>query len=155
MSPWKSSLAVLLFAAAAFGQMAGKQAQEVTRVGLRIACQCGSCQDTVSGCKMQMCGFSAPARANIARKQSAGISDQAIIAEYVNEYGNKIMRQMPSPAAWIIPYVALAAGIAVIYWFIRRSYHPKPAVSLAGGVSEDPKLARYHAQIEKDLADLD
>src|ERR1017187_8453424 len=56
--------------------------------GAHVACQCGSCKDTVA-CPMalQGCGFCNPARVKIAKMQQAGMTDKPIIDVFIKEYG--------------------------------------------------------------------
>ena len=143
---------VCLTAALAFGQMATKN-QNVGRVGSHIACTCG-CKDTLASCSMPGCGGAIPGREKIARMQSEGKSDKEIIDAFIAEQGPGVYRGEPNAFGWLIPYAGLAAGAMFIFWFIRRSYQPKPALAGAA-VPDDPKLARYNQQIEKDLADLE
>src|SRR5271165_1614638 len=84
-------LAVL--ALAQDGDVAQIGSSDVLRVGAHIACQCGSCKDTVA-CPMalQGCGFCNPARVRIAKMQLAGMKDKQIIDVFIKEYGADIYR---------------------------------------------------------------
>ncbi|MBI1787997.1 MAG: hypothetical protein HYR60_10670 [Acidobacteria bacterium] len=152
MSRWKHSILLAAVVALAWGQMPSERGEAVTRVGMHLACQCGHCGDTVSGCKMQLCGSSAPARERIAKLQEAGMADRVILDTFLKEWGRGAYREMPSSWSWITPYLGLTAGLAFIVWFVRRSYR-RPAAARAPAA--DPQLARYSEQIEKELQDLD
>jgi len=142
-----------LVAAAALAQTASeKPGVDVLRVAHHLACQCG-CSDTVATCSMLECSFSKPAKERIAKLQAAGISDQAIIDQFVSEYGAGIYRGDPNAWGWVIPYLSLAFGLMAIWWFLKRYRKPQPAPGT--GPAEDPALAKYNEQIEKDLAHLD
>ncbi|HKW96186.1 MAG TPA: cytochrome c-type biogenesis protein CcmH [Bryobacteraceae bacterium] len=128
----------------------------VRRVARHISCQCGSCSDDAN-CMMSagQCGFCKPARTKIFKMQQAGASDQSIADEFIKEYGPKIYRADPNAFGWIVPYSALALGVLVIVWFVKRYYHPPAAAPApAAGPSQDA-LNRYRDQIEQDLAHLD
>src|ERR1700678_3297579 len=90
------------------GDVAQIGSSEVLRVGAHIACQCGSCKDTVA-CPMalQGCGFCNPARVKIAKMQIAGQNDKQIIDSFKKEYGEGIYRADPNSFFWVIPYGAL------------------------------------------------
>ncbi|MEO7649821.1 MAG: cytochrome c-type biogenesis protein CcmH [Bryobacteraceae bacterium] len=153
MRLWRSRAAAALVLCAlvssALAQMASRnQKVEVSRVGSRIACQCG-CSDTVATCSMLGCSFSHPAKLKIAQMQGAGSSDQSIIDAFVKEYGPGIYRSAPNAFGWVVPYVALALGLIAILWFVRHSRRTKPALVF------DAKLARYNEQIDKEIANLD
>lgn len=145
---YRSLTAAALFTFPLLAQMPAQWGSvDVKRVGHRIACQCG-CPDTVATCNMLECSFSKPAKEKIFRMQQAGVSDQAIIDAFLKEYGAAIYRGAPNAFGWVIPYAALAAGLAVIVWFVRK-YRRQPLTAAA------PELSRYQEQIEKDLAHLE
>jgi cytochrome c-type biogenesis protein CcmH/NrfF len=141
-------------AVAALAQTASrKPTVDVLRVAHHLACQCG-CSDTVATCAMLECHFSKPAKERIAKLQASGVSDQQIIDQFIAEYGQGIYRGDPNAWGWVIPYTSLALGLLVIWWFIRRYRKPRPMPE-AGPAPEDPALAKYNEQIEKDLARLE
>jgi cytochrome c-type biogenesis protein CcmH len=145
----RSSVLVLALAGLALAQDAAKrQSVDVLRVGHRLACLCG-CSDTFATCSMLECSFCKPQKARIARMQQAGMSDPQIIAAFVKEFGPQIYRDEPNALGWIVPYAALLPGLALVLWFVRRYYKPRPAVA---GV---PERSPYDEQIEKELANLD
>ena len=115
---------------------------EVKRVGRHISCQCGGCSDDAN-CMMSsgQCGFCKPARTKIWKMQQAGLSDQAIADEFIKEYGAKIYRADPNAFGWLVPYSALALGVLVIVWFVRRYHHPAPA----GGTPRARRMRHWAA----------
>ncbi len=159
MSRWKTSLLTVLTAGALLAQTASqRQGVDVRRVGTHLACQCKVCADTVASCAMLECEFCKPARARIFQMQHSGVSDDAIIATFVKEFGPSIYRGDPSSFYWIVPYAALALGCLGIFWFVRRYYHHKPAVAVAGGArnaEDDAAMNRFREQIEKETAKFD
>src|SRR3954453_11367694 len=115
MHLWRSKVGVLTLllvaAGAGLAQMASRtQKVEVSRVGSRLACQCG-CSDTVASCSMLGCGFSHPAKEKIAPMQAAGVPDATIVEDFVKTYGQKIYRAEPNTLGWLVPYLALALGL--------------------------------------------
>jgi cytochrome c-type biogenesis protein CcmH/NrfF len=153
MRRFKISLLAALLAVAALAQTASeKPSIDVRRVGSRLACQCG-CKDSVATCSMLECHFSKPAKERIAQMQSAGMSDQQIIDAFVREYGAGIYLAPPNAFGWIVPYSSVALGMVVIWLFIRRYYRkPAPLTELGPMEIDDPGLAKYKDQIERDLA---
>ena len=146
----------MVIAAAALAQTASeKPSVDVRRVGARIACQCG-CKDSVATCSMLECHFSKPAKERIAQMQSVGMADDQIIQAFVREYGAAVYLAPPNAWGWIIPYASLGLGCVVIWLFIRRYYKPRPAMADLSPIEiDDPELAKYKDQIEKDLANLE
>jgi cytochrome c-type biogenesis protein CcmH len=154
---WCGLFALLLLAASPFAfaeTAAEKPSVDVRRVGAHIGCQCG-CKDTVATCAMLECSFSKPAKEKIARLQEAGLSDKSIIDQFVAEFGPAVYRGDPSAYGWLVPYLLIAPGLALIWWFMRRYYRkPRPMAEI-GPAPDDSELAKYHEQIEKDLARLE
>ncbi len=148
--------AVALLIAAGFSVPAWaqiKNADSVGRVANRLACQCGSCSHSVAACTMYGC-FSQHARERIAKLQATGMPDQKILDQFVSEYGQGILLAVPSAFGWLVPCASILAGLALLFWFVKRYRRPKPLAEI-GPLPDDPALAKYQEQIEKDLARLD
>jgi cytochrome c-type biogenesis protein CcmH/NrfF len=152
---WKSKFVVLGLVTLAT-LLAQSTSEDVRRVGSRLKCKCG-CPHTVASCDMFECEFSKPAKLRIAKMKDQGVSDQAIIDAFIKEYGADIYRAEPNSFGWIIPYASLIPGAALIWWFVKRYRKPKPIADLGDTRLEldDPALAKYKDQIEKDLSRLD
>ncbi|MBI3208905.1 MAG: cytochrome c-type biogenesis protein CcmH [Candidatus Solibacter usitatus] len=124
-------------------------------VGDRLACLCGSCKNTVATCQMLGCHYSAPGRERIAKMQSAGSSDDAIVADFVQREGKKALAVPPTEGfpllSWVMPFAFIGVGLWLIYWFVGRYRRPAgftPRIDQAA-------LDRYHSQIEKELTRLE
>ena len=144
-----------LIAAAAFAETAAeKPTPDVRRVGMRIKCKCG-CGDSVASCSMLDCGFSNPRKVEIARMQAVGMSDRQIVDTFVRRFGQDIYLSPPSAFGWAIPYAGVGLGLLVIWAFIKKYRKPKPLAELGTIEIDDPALAKYKDQIEKDLANLE
>ena len=155
MQRFKSSALAILLAVAALAQTASeKPSVDVRRVGSRIACQCG-CKDSVATCSMLECHFSKPAKEKIAQMQAVGMTDDQIIQSFIREYGQGIYLAPPNAFGWIIPYTSVGVGLGIIWLFIRKYRKPKPLTDLGTMEVDDPALAKYKDQIEKDLANLE
>jgi cytochrome c-type biogenesis protein CcmH/NrfF len=159
MRRWRNSLLIGALAAACLGQSSSQLlTPEVKRVGLRLACLCGACKNTVGDCPMLECHSAKPARVKIATLQKEGKSDDAIVQSFVSEQGNQALSSPPNEGfhllAWWTPVAAIAVGLLGIYWFIRR-YYMKPAAVQPLPEVDPALLDKYHERIEKDLAKLD
>jgi cytochrome c-type biogenesis protein CcmH len=149
------ALLIALTTALAFAQTAAeKPSVDVRRVGFRLACQCG-CKDSVATCAMLECGFSNPAKERIAKMQAASIRDQQIIDGFIHDYGAGIYLSPPSAFGWLVPYFLAIAGFGVLAWFVNRYRKPKPLTEVGPIAIDDPALAKYKDQIEKELSDLE
>ena len=155
MHRFRVSLLAAAVAMAALAQTASeKPSADVRRVGAHLQCQCG-CKDSVATCSMLECSFSKPAKEKIARMQAVGMSDDQIVQSFVREVGPGVYLAPPSAFGWIVPYVAVGFGLMVIWVFLRKYRHPKPIAELGSIELDDPALAKYKDQIEKELADLE
>jgi cytochrome c-type biogenesis protein CcmH len=128
---------------------------DVRRVGDKLACKCGACNNTVGTCPMLQCHYSLPAREKIDEMQKAGVSDQAIIDSFVKESGLSALASPPAEGfnllGWIMPFVGLALGLgAVAVWF-KRFVRRKPATS-----PELPEIdKRYQDRMDRELEELE
>lgn len=155
MRRFKSSLLLLVLALAALAQSASeKPSGDVRRVGARLACQCG-CKDSVATCSMLECSFSKPAKERIARMQGVGMNDGQIIQAFIQDYGPGIYLAPPSIFGMLIPYASVAFGLVVIWLFLKKYRKPKPLAEIGEMETDDPELAKYKDQIDKDLARLE
>ncbi len=144
-----------MIAVAALAQTASeKPSVDVRRVGARLQCQCG-CKDSVATCSMLECHFSKPAKERIAQMQSVGMSDSQIVQAFVRDYGNGIYLAPPNAFGWIVPYAVVGIGLLGILMVLRRYIKPRAMTELGPVEIDDPALAKYKDQIEKDLANLD
>jgi cytochrome c-type biogenesis protein CcmH/NrfF len=160
MRRFRNSALVFMLAAAALAQTASqKPSVDVRRVGARLACRCG-CPDSVATCNMLECSFSKPAKERIAQMQAVGTSDQQIVQAFVRDYGAGIYLAPPNAFGWIVPYAAALSGLLVILLFVMKYRKPKPTTDIGDlpiedPEIEDPELAKYKDQIEKQMAKLD
>jgi cytochrome c-type biogenesis protein CcmH/NrfF len=129
---------------------------DVKRVGMKLACLCGGCNNSVGDCPMIGCHYCEPARAKIATMQKAGSEDKTIVDAFVSDQGLKALVAPPtegfSLVGWIMPFIAVAFGLVAVVMVMKRFMKPAPA-----GMPEIPNavLDRYREQIEKDSAKLE
>ncbi len=156
MRPWRNSLLPLVVTALCLGQSASQLMRpEIRRVGAHLACLCGNCKNTVGDCAMIGCHYSHPAREKIDKLLAEGKPDQAIVARFVKDEGRRALAMPPAEGfhllAWVMPFVAIAFGLAGIVWFVRtRLRRPGTAVAL-----DDELVSRYRERMDRDLAKLD
>jgi cytochrome c-type biogenesis protein CcmH/NrfF len=104
---------------------------------------------------MLECGFSKPGKERIARMQAVGMTDDQIVRAFEQDYGAGIYLAPPSAFGWVVPYCVAGFGLGVIYLFVRKYYKPRPA-AVAGSIElDDPALAKYKDQIEKEMSGLE
>ncbi len=133
-----------------------KPQDAVHRVGDKLACLCGTCNNTVATCPMLHCHYGEPAKEKIAAMAAAGTPDAQIIESFVREYGVRALASPPAEGfnllGWVMPFVALMIGLSFTWWLLQR-FRRKPAVA---GPGLDPEtLARYRQRIDRDLEKLE
>jgi cytochrome c-type biogenesis protein CcmH/NrfF len=125
----------------------------VLRVGEKLACRCGTCRNTVATCPMLHCESSDPMRQRIARMQSQGMGDQAIIKRIVQEQGVVALASPPATGfglfTWVMPGIALVIGFLIYSSFVRRN-RKQPAPMTA---ADEEMIERFRPQMDNELDD--
>src|SRR5258707_6393243 len=85
----------------------------------------------------------------IAAMQASGKSDKEILDQFVTETGKDVLVVPPGVIGSALSYSALAIGLPMVIWFIRRFRRPAAAPTAS---DVDPAVL---ARIEKDTANLD
>ena len=84
-------------------------------------------------------------RRQIAELVDAGATDAEVRAHFVDRYGEWILLAPASPAAWVLPFVALVAAVAGLgLWLARR----RPASAADGSTVDDETRRRLHDEVE-------
>jgi cytochrome c-type biogenesis protein CcmH len=89
--------------------------------------------------------------AELGKHVDQGMSDEAIIAYFVEKYGSTVLSAPPisgfNLTAWVMPFVALAVGTLVALYFLRRF-----RARWAGAVAETgADLTKYQDKVEEEL----
>jgi cytochrome c-type biogenesis protein CcmH len=157
---WKSKsrlLVALMLAGVCLSQTASQLVTpEIKRVGDKLACKCGACNNTVATCQMLECHYSLPARERIAEMQKAGTDDKTIIDGFVKESGLSALAAPPTSGfnllAWVMPFVAISFGlVAIAIWFKR--FAGRRQVAPAGPAPEiDPRIQQ---RMDRELEELE
>ena len=75
---------------------------------------------------------------------ASGATDDEVRAHFVDRYGEWILLAPASPAAWILPFVVVAAGVGLLAaWLVRRRPGPPEPVTL-----DDETRRRLHEDAE-------
>lgn len=149
-----SLLALALLAAPVFAQSAEElESPAVNRVAEKLLCPCG-CKMNMA-CRMEPypCRTCWENKKKILKMQSAGLSDQVILAKFAEEQGKEVVANPPGVLGSLSMYSAAILGLILVVWLIRRYTH-KAAVA-GSAPAHDPELDRYHDQIEKEVEKLD
>jgi cytochrome c-type biogenesis protein CcmH/NrfF len=122
---------------------------DVARVGMRLACRCGGCKNTVGDCPMLHCGSADPKRRRIFEMKQRGVSDDEIVNTFVREEG---VLALSGPLhhelfVWLMPGIALLIGFFIYTAYLRRNRKaPAPLTSV-----DQALIDRFRPQIDSDL----
>jgi cytochrome c-type biogenesis protein CcmH len=129
----------------------------VQEVGEGLTCQCG-CGLTVANCNHPSCAFAVPLRGEIAEMIKRGMSRLQIIQSFRQKYGEKVLSAPTTEGfnllAWVMPYVAVGAGMLLIMIAVARWHKPgdgsdTPPPSAAPGAGNFD--AGLRQRLERDL----
>jgi cytochrome c-type biogenesis protein CcmH/NrfF len=106
-------------------------------LGHRMMCTCG-CGQVLLECNHVGCQSSDKMRNELTAALSRGDNDDLILQGFVQNYGPTVIAAPTATGfnrvAWIMPFVALAAGIAFVV-VVVRAWKNKPAPALADGIT--------------------
>lgn len=138
------------------------------RLGTKVRCMCGGCNDSAGTCYHVGGAFSGPCETaqamlrTIEQRIAKGDSDDLIIQSFVQEMGSAVLVEPPHTGfgglAWWIPVLAFVAGLALVLVVIsrwRKRLPPEPALAAAGGAHaiSPETLERARAQAARDTED--
>jgi cytochrome c-type biogenesis protein CcmH len=158
MQRFRNSFLILVLTAVCLPQTATQLVTpEIRRVGDKLACKCGVCNNTVATCQMLECHYSLPARQKIDVMQKQGQSDEVIVASFVKESGLSALAAPPAEGfnilGYLMPFIAILFGLAGLLLYMKK-YRPKTTPA-AIPTLDNEMLARYRDRIDKDMAKLD
>ena len=102
------------------------QPDHAHRLGMKVRCMCGGCNDSAGGCYHVGGAFSGPCDTalgmlkEINERIAKGESDDLIVQSFVQEYGQAVLTEPPHSGfgrvAWWIPAITLIGGFALVSW---------------------------------------
>ena len=102
--------------------MSAQKTDRAKSVGTKLMCMCG-CGQILTQCNHINCPSSGPMLKELDAHVAKGESDDLIIQDFVQEYGEKVMSEPPTKGfnsiAWYIPGVAFAIGLGIVVTLIR------------------------------------
>ena len=127
------------------------------KLGHSMMCTCG-CGQVLLECNHVGCQSSDKMRNELIASLDRGDNDDLILQGFVQNYGHTVIAAPTASGfnyvAWVMPFVALALGMAFVV-VVVRSWKNKPAPALADGivVSEGGELDDFkrRARQETDL----
>lgn len=117
------------------------------KLGNRVMCMCGGCNDTAAKCNHMGGNFSGPCETaqselkELNDRVGQGRSDDLVLQSFVEEYGPTVLISPPTTGfdlwAWLMPVIAPLIGIALVWMFVARW---RRKMALAGGPPISPEL---------------
>jgi len=151
----KRASQMLLVALALFTFMGvGDEDARFRDLGHHLMCVC-SCGQVLLECNHVGCMYSDRMRSELAEAINRGDNDDLTLQSFVQKYGTTVVAAPSTTGfgrvAWIMPFVALLAGLASVV-FIVRAWKNRPAPALADGIQpvHGTELERYREQADKE-----
>lgn len=152
---FKAALLVAVAAAVCVAQTASEyESPQINGIAKKLNCNCGCHLDMA--CVMPpsgVCNVCKENKIKMANMLKSGMSEQQILDQYVKEQGPAVLVHQPGMLGFTGPYIALGLGGLALLFVIRRLKTLQPAPVTAPAT--DAELAKYQAQIDKDLDKLD
>ena len=123
-------------------------------LGHRMMCTCG-CGQVLLECNHVGCQSSDKMRNELMAALDKGDNDDLILQGFVQNYGPTVIAAPTATGfnrvAWIMPFVALAAGIIFVTWLVR-AWKNRPEPALADGITipHGGELDQFRAQARKE-----
>lgn len=152
----------LLFSwAASMSAQAPETGEGAKKLGNRIMCMCGGCNDTALKCNHMGGSFAGPCETaqaelkELNERVGQGKSDDLVLQSFVQEYGATVLISPPARGfdlwAWLMPVIAPLIGIALV-WMVVARWRRKMAVGGMPPISPE-LLARARNDIGRDADD--
>lgn len=162
VSIFVAGLALLLLAAGqAWAQGGISNADIDARMrAITARLNCPLCQgQTLNECPLQVCD---EMRDLIRQKLLAGESEEQIRAYFVERFGDRVLNEPPRAGfalvGWVVPVVAVLAGVSLLLLALRAMTRPgpRPAAGAAASSPPPPNLpAEYVERLERDLRQME
>ena len=127
----------ILIAAVFLFMGAGDDSARFKDLGHRMMCACG-CSQILLECNHVGCTYSDKMRDQLQAALDRGNNDDLILQGFVQEYGPTVIAAPTATGfnrvAWIMPFAALAFGIAFVVYVVR-SWKNRPEPALADGIT--------------------
>jgi cytochrome c-type biogenesis protein CcmH len=133
---------------------AGDNAARFNDLGHRMMCVCG-CNQILLDCNHVGCRYSDRMRDELMAALDRGDSDDLTLQAFVQKYGTTVIAAPTNKGfnriAWVMPFVALALGIATVV-LVVRAWKNRPTPALADGIRpvRGNELESFRAQAQKE-----
>jgi cytochrome c-type biogenesis protein CcmH/NrfF len=123
-------------------------------LGHRMMCTCG-CGQILLECNHVGCQSSDKMRNELQAALDRGDNDDLVLQDFVQEYGPTVIAAPTATGfnkiAWVMPFLALAAGIVFVTWVVRAwKHHPEPVLADGIAIPQSIELDRFRAQARRE-----
>ena len=148
-------LASLVLVAGLTGVAGAANSEQMQQsVGDKVYCLCG-CVAALNHCPHPQCQLKAEMHGLIAKDAAAGKDEPAILQDFVQQYGQKVLASPPPEgfnlAAWILPGLGLIIGLLIALAIVQRWRRPAVESVTATPVPMDEKL---RAAVEDEMKNI-
>jgi cytochrome c-type biogenesis protein CcmH len=132
----------------------GDEDARFNQLGHHLMCVCG-CSQILLECNHVGCQYSDRMRGELMEALNRGDNDDLALQSFIQKYGTTVVAAPSTTGfgrvAWIMPFVALFAGLASVV-LIVRAWKNRPAPALADGIQplHGAELERYRDQADKE-----
>jgi cytochrome c-type biogenesis protein CcmH len=120
---------------------AASSSSRFNELGHKMMCVCG-CGQILLECNHVGCPDSDREISELREQLASGASDTAILGWFTNKYGPTVLaapiRGGFDTAAWIVPFAALALGIVLVVYFLRRWKSRQPVLEAPASATTWP-----------------
>lgn len=123
-------------------------------LGHHLMCVCG-CNQILLECNHVGCQYSDRMRGELAAALDRGDNDDLTLQSFIQKYGTTVVAAPSTKGfgrvAWVMPFVALAAGLATVV-LVVRSWRLRPTPAFADGLQplRGPDRERFRDQADKE-----
>ncbi len=123
-------------------------------LGHKLMCKCG-CNQILLECNHVGCSYSSKMRDELTAALNRGDNDDLILQGFVQEYGATVLAAPTTTGfnyvAWVMPFVAFAAGIALLIVIVRKWKFRVAPVGAQDLSTEELDEFRKRARMETEL----
>ena len=133
---------------------AGDSGARFNDLGHRMMCVCG-CNQILLECNHIGCKYSDRMRDELIAAVDRGDSDDLTLQAFVQKYGTTVIAAPTTKGfnrvAWVMPFVALALGLATVV-LVVRAWKNRPTPAIADGIKplRGTELESFRAQAQKE-----
>jgi len=144
----------VVFAAVLLLLGAGDDAARIDRLGHQIMCVCG-CNQILLECNHVGCSYSSRMRDELTSAVTRGADDKGILQFFIQTYGTAVLAAPANTGfnrmAWIMPYLALVLGIALVVFMVRLwSKRPPVSSTRIPAALRGSELERFRQQARRE-----